>query len=88
MISILLLLSLIATGAIYTMLNPIFIPADIMNAVNEVFASAWLLDGTIPVQAIFNCLFWIICLLLAKLVFKLIMGFIAMFSGGSQPNID
>lgn len=83
MTSVLLLLGILAGGAIYTIFNPVLLPEAWETAISTTISSIWNLEGILPIEAIFNCLYWDIVILGAILVFKLVFGAIA-----GKPEID
>lgn len=58
-----------------------------IDAFKEYMSYLWLLDGFLPVQAIFNCILAMVLFELTKLFFNIVFGFIGLFAGSGKPEI-
>jgi hypothetical protein len=88
MIANLVIISLFATGLIFTMFYPVFLPTYVIDGIKTVLTPIWAFAGILPIQAIFQCLNWIINFLLMFLIYKIIMGLVGLVNGSGKPEID
>jgi len=88
MIGTLIILAILTTGLTITMFYPVLLPSVITDAITSVLVPIGAFEGLLPVRAIFTCLNWTMSILIAYIVFKIVMGLIAMVTGGSQPDIE
>lgn len=87
MLSILFALAIIGTG-IYTMFNPVLIPQPFMDGLEVFFEGLLYWDGIIPTLAMLKVATFVFLILLLKMMWKIVMGGIAMLSGAGKPEID
>lgn len=82
------LILIVTAETIIAVFHPIQFPPEMMDWLTDYLSSVWIYEGVLPVAATMKGLTLIISILVAKFIFKLVMGFIAMGSGAGKPEID
>lgn len=70
-----------------TAIKPILLPVAVKSMLTSVFAYVWSWDGIIPVESWFQDLKYIIWVTTAFIIFKLVIGIVALGTGGGKPEL-
>jgi len=82
------IIGILTSATIFSILNPITLTEPQVNAMVQIFQTLWGLDGLLPIDAIMEAIFLDISIFVLYIIFKLIMGLIALFAGTGKPEID
>jgi len=87
MIASILIITLISSGLLASIIWPVHLPAGMITAIDQLAAYLWAWDGLVDVATLLSCLWFLFFVSLMILVFKLVIGLIALVSGAGKPDL-
>ena len=87
MISLLIILGLFATGLIFTLFVPVYMPQSWVALIKTILMYLYAFDGFVPVATFFTTLSWFMKVLIVFLIYKILFGLIGLASGSGTPDI-